>query len=73
MKDFLNRELNIGDHVICIEPGCKNYIMAEIFAFTPKFVRVKWGENKYEQQLQYPRQLIKIAETDVTWYYLNKK
>ena len=73
MKDFLNRELNIGDHVICIKTGYTSYTLAEVFGFTPQGVRVKWGESRYEKKLQSPNQLIKVSETDVTWYLLNKK
>lgn len=43
MKDFLKQKLNVGDKVIFIEPGYRNYKTGVISRFTKHFAFV---ENK---------------------------
>jgi hypothetical protein len=68
MKDFLDKELNIGDEVIVVAPSYRQLIRAKIIAFTPKQVRVSfqntWNYNdpgKYTEFLQPPDQLVKVV------------
>lgn len=42
MKDFLSKELGIGDLVVATEPKYRNLVKAKIVAFTPKKVRIEY-------------------------------
>jgi hypothetical protein len=42
MKDFLGKELEIGDLVVVTEPKYRNLVKAKIVAFTPKKVRIEY-------------------------------
>ena len=42
MKDFLGKELELGDMVVVTEPNYRNFVKAKIIAFTPKKVRVEY-------------------------------
>ena len=42
MKDFLDKELELGDFVVVTEPKYRNFVKAKIIAFTPKKVRVEY-------------------------------
>lgn len=42
MKDFLGKELELGDLVVVTEPNYRNFVRAKIIAFTPKKVRVEY-------------------------------
>jgi hypothetical protein len=72
MQDFLKRELAVDDYVICIRSGYREFLLAQIIAFTPKYVRIKWGEGKYSQQLQTSDQLVKVSGKDLTWFLLQQ-
>jgi hypothetical protein len=61
MKDFLGKELRIGDSVIIVAPNYREFVLAQIVAFTPKKVRVVYEDNYGKQVLiQDPHQLVKI-------------
>lgn len=67
MTDFLHNELAVGDTVVLIAPGYRHLVKAEITAFTPQKVRVRfmntwnYGFPGYETHfLQDPEQLVKI-------------
>jgi hypothetical protein len=40
MKDFLNRDVEVGDSVIIMAPGYRSLVLGRIVALTPKNVRV---------------------------------
>ena len=42
MKDFLGKELKLGDLVVVTEPQYRNLVKAKIVAFTPKKVRIEY-------------------------------
>lgn len=73
MKDFLLRELSIGDYVIIMKQFERGFKLAKIIKFTTKKVRVSWGDGKYCELLQDPSQLVKVDGTDLTWFLLNQK
>ncbi len=73
MKDFLGRELAIGDNAIITVADRNPYRIGTIITITEKMVRIKWGDNKSQNKYEYPHNVIKIDEKDTTWYYLNKK
>lgn len=73
MKDFLQRELSLGDHVIIMKQFERGFKLAKIIKFTAQKVRVRWGNNKYGELLQEPHQLVKVDGADLTWFLLNQK
>jgi len=54
-KDFLGRELSVGDKVVYISYGYRDFSVAEIARFTPCYVFFTDG---YKQR---PEQLIKVV------------
>ena len=61
MKDFLGKELQIGDSVVVVVPNYRELVLAQIVAFTPKKVRVVYDDRYGKQDLiQDPHQLVKI-------------
>lgn len=79
MKDFLGRDLEIGDSVIVIAPGYRHFVLARVIAFTPKQVRVSFmntwnfgAEGHYTELLQSGSQLTKVDGPDLTMYLLKK-
>jgi hypothetical protein len=79
MKDFLGRDLAIGDSVIVMAPNYRHFVLARVIAFTPKQVRVSflntWNYGKegfYTELLQYGEQLTKVDGPDLTMYLLRK-
>lgn len=59
MKDFLNKELEIGDKVVFITPNYREFSTGVIFGFTPMNVRVTIDRTQ-DSILQSPSQLIKL-------------
>ena len=45
MKDFLGKELAIGDTVVLTAPSYRMFTKAKIIAFTPKKVRVEYNNT----------------------------
>jgi len=41
-NDFLGKEINLGDTVICIVPKYRELALCEVVDFTAKMVRVKF-------------------------------
>ena len=79
IKDFLGRELEIGDSVIVIAPGYRNFVLARVIHFTPMQVRVSFmntwnysGEGYYTELLQSGCQLTKVDGPELTLYLLRK-
>lgn len=66
MKDFLGRELKVGDEVVCIEKGYNNLLRGEIVKITPKTLQVKYtrksfmGIDKVEEVKRFSDQVVKI-------------
>lgn len=62
MCDYLERELNIGDDVLLIEPGYRNYKVGTIKRFTKMYciVEYKTDYGSINTIKQKGRQLIKI-------------
>lgn len=77
MKDFLGRDLELGDSVIIMAPGYRHFVLARVIKFTPKQVRVSFLNNwnfgspgYYTELLQYASQLTKVDGPDLTMYLL---
>ena len=67
MKDFLDNELAIGDEVVATPKNYRGLVRAQIVAFTPQQVRVKYlntwnygAPGREENFLTPPNTLVKI-------------
>ena len=73
MKDFLGRDLAVGDFVIFMEKGYRNLKLAQIERLTPTTVMISWGQKDWEKLRQTPTQLVKVEGPDLTFFLLNQK
>lgn len=62
MKDYLGNDLQVGDEVVYVELGYRNFKKGKIARFTAKFVFIK--EGKSMEIKQKPEQLIKIIKNE---------
>jgi hypothetical protein len=60
MKDFLGKELQVGDKVVYITPGYRDYSTGTILRFTACYVFIETSTRWSEEIKQTPDQLIKI-------------
>ncbi len=60
MKDFLGEALAIGDEVVFVLQGYREFRRGTIYAFTPKNVRIKY--HGFAEILQHPTQVIKVIQ-----------
>jgi len=60
MIDYLGNKLEVGDIVVYITPGYRDYSKGRIIRFTKCFVLIEAKENFNKEIKQYSRQLIKI-------------
>lgn len=51
MKDFLGTEIKLGDFVVLTEPKYRNFVRAQVIAFTPQKVRVEY--EKWSRKFTY--------------------
>ena len=71
-KDFLGRELVVGDFVIFIRQGYRSFKLANVIGLTPKKVRVKWSDHEWATLLQDPGSLVKVEGPDLTMFLLQQ-
>lgn len=45
MKDFLGKQLDIGDEVVLTAPLYRHLVKAKVVSFTPKKVRVEYNNT----------------------------
>lgn len=45
MKDFLGKEIAVGDIVVLTAPQYRHFTKAKVIAFTPKKVRVEFNNT----------------------------
>ena len=69
-RDFLGRELNLGDYVIFMKQHYREFGMGKIIKFTPQKVRVKYGNFDWMEILQTAEQLCKVEGEEVFAYAL---
>lgn len=75
-KDFLKRDLEIGDYVVFPAPygGMK---LGKIIKFTPKQIRVEWTYKGYNGSIgsdsapRYANQCVRVEGPDLTMYLLS--
>lgn len=75
MKDFLGKELSLGDKVVFVQLGYRNLLKGEIIKMTAKTVLIGHSKtNTYSaESKQFPDQVIKIDTTkeDILTYIQN--
>lgn len=74
-KDFLGRELEVGDFVVFMRQGYRELKLAKIKSFTktgkPRLCwQTKWGESNL---LQDGNQVVKVEGPDLTAFLLTRK
>ena len=64
MKDFLDNDLGIGDKVVFIKPGYRDFSTGTIIRFTKYFVIIEKDKGDYHAKTirQEPTQLIKVIK-----------
>jgi len=70
MKDFLGIELQVGDYVVVMQQGYREFSVYRILRFTSKCVRLK---SSHRELLQYSSQVIKIDEMQAGYLILSGK
>ena len=64
-KDFLGKELEVGDHVVFVQLGYRNLMKGKVLKLTPKMVYVKHKETNTGSTItkQSHEQLVKIEKS----------
>lgn len=75
-KDFLKRDLAIGDYVVFPAPSGGGMKLGKIVKFTPKQIRVEWtyqwsGKVHAQSAPRYASQCVKVEGPDLTMYLLS--
>ncbi len=71
-KDFLGRELALGDFVVYMVPNYRRLKLANITDFTKTKVRIRWGELRWQTMLQNSDTLVKVEGADLTMFLLQQ-
>lgn len=72
MKDYLGQTLAVGDIVVIMAFGYREFSKAQVVGFTKMQVRVKrFGSNSLK--LQYPTMMIKIPADVAFWDILSNR
>lgn len=71
-KDFLGRTLSIGDRVVMIKANYKEFQLAQVVAFTPKKVKVAWGDSRWDNLTTDGYRFVKVEGPDLTWFLLSR-
>lgn len=76
-KDFLNRNIDIGDYVVFPAPYGQGLKLGKIVKFTPKNMRVSWSRKSYrggvttEETIRAVKECVKVEGPDLTMYLLS--
>lgn len=76
-KDFLNREITIGDYVVFPAPYGQGLKLGKIVKFTPQNMRVEWTRKNYrgmvdtENTVRAVKECVKVEGPDLTMYLLS--
>lgn len=64
MRDFLDRELNVGDTVVFVQLGYRNLLVGTIARMTPKTILIAHDETNVcsRETKQFPSQVVKIIK-----------
>ena len=75
-KDFLNRELSVGDYVVFPGPYGDGMMLGRIVKFTPQQIRVEWtyklrsGAVGTRNTTRRSRECVRVEGADLTMYLL---
>jgi hypothetical protein len=73
-KDYLGRDLALGDFVVFMRPRYREFALGCIVKFTPTgMARVKYGENSRYEILQGGAQLVKVEGAELSVLLLKQK
>lgn len=73
-KDYLGRDLALGDFVVFMRPKYREFALGSIVKFTPTgMARVKYGENDWQNILQGGAQLVKVEGAELSVLLLKQK
>ena len=76
-KDFLKRDLAIGDYVVFPAPYASGMKLGKIIKFTPQQIRVEWtykwrdGTVHSDSAPRYANQCVRVEGPDLTMYLLS--
>ena len=76
-KDFLNRNIDIGDYVVFPAPYGQGLKLGKIIKFTPKNMRVQWSRKGYrgdvttEETIRAVKECVKVEGPDLTMYLIS--
>lgn len=76
-KDFLNRELALGDYVVFPAPRGGGMKLGKVIKFTPLQIRVEWTYKNYrgivdtESAVRVANQCVRVEGPDLTMYLLS--
>ena len=73
MKDKLNQEVNVGDHVCTIMKNYRELVFCKVIDLTPKKIKVEYNhpniKNHMIETTVFPEQLVKI-DNELAMAYL---
>ena len=74
MKDFLGRELALGDYVIFNGPYNGGMKLGKIIKFTPQYIRVEYPgwKGKMTDTTRTSNQCVRVEGPDLTFFLLSK-
>ena len=73
-KDYLNRELVVGDYVVFMSQHYRRLRLAHIYEITSKGkVRIRWGDKDWQVLLQTGDQVVRVDGPDLTAFLLQQK
>lgn len=76
-KDFLKRDLAIGDYVVFPAPRGGGMKLGKVIKFTPQQIRVEWTYKSYRGNVEsdsaprYASQCVRVEGPDLTMYLLS--
>jgi len=76
-KDFLKRDLDVGDYVVFPAPYGQGLKLGKIVKFTPKNMRVAWTRKDYrgnvsnEETIRQVKECVKVEGQELTMYLLS--
>lgn len=76
-KDFLNRELSLGDYVVFPAPRGAGMKLGKVIKFTPLQIRVEWtyksyrGEVETDSAVRVSTECVRVEGPDLTMYLLS--
>lgn len=75
MKDFLNRDLAVDDHVIFKSPYGASLKLGKIIKFTPQQIRVEYPgwRGDMTSSVRYSKEVVKVEGPDLTFFLLSKE